>query len=94
MNDIFSKLKSPGEICFSIAGNLRIRRKVARLSQLQLSQRAGVSLGSLKRFEQSGEIALSSLVKLAVVLNCEDELANLFTRKQYASIQEVIDEQD
>ena len=55
--------------------------------------RSGVSLGSVKRFEQSGEISLQSLSKIAIALGVEDELLNLFDDVPFASIEEVINEQ-
>lgn len=69
------------------------KRKANKLTQEQLAQKSGVSLGSVKRFERLGEISLSSLVKIAFVLDCEDDFDALFSRKEYKSIQEVIDEQ-
>lgn len=93
MNVDFNLLKTPDDICKEIAANMRARRKAAKLSQMQMSKKAGVSLGSLKRFEQSGEISLVSLVKLATVLDLGNEFASLFAKQQYASIQEIIDEQ-
>ena len=71
---------------------LRQRRKEAKISQLELANRSGVSFGSVKRFENSGEISLSSLIKLAFALGYENDFNNLFTRKNYQSIQDVIDE--
>jgi hypothetical protein len=50
-------------------------------------------LGSLKRFERTYEIALASLIRLALALGCEEDFEQLFARKQYRSIQEVIDAQ-
>ena len=44
-------------------------RKESGLSQAELAERSGVSLGSLKRFESSGQISLESLLKLAQILN-------------------------
>jgi transcriptional regulator with XRE-family HTH domain len=38
------------------------------LTRELLANRAGISLGSLKRFENKHEIPLESLVKLAIVL--------------------------
>lgn len=76
-----------------IAERARKKRKAGKLTQNQLAQKSGVSLGSLKRFERTGEISLSSLVKIAFALGCEDDFQNLFARKEYRSIQEVIDEQ-
>ncbi len=54
---------------------------------------SGVSLGSLKRFEQSGEISLQSLTKTAIALDVENELEDLFNNVPFASIEEVINEQ-
>lgn len=52
-----------------------------------------MSLGSVKRFERTGEISLSSLIKIAFVLGAEYDFDTLFSKKGYSSIQEVIDEQ-
>lgn len=73
-----------------ISDRLRNTRKSIKMSQGVLSQRSGVSLGSIKRFERTGEIALSSLLKLAMVLGYENDFNNLFTRKNYQSIFDVI----
>ncbi len=73
-----------------VSDRLRNARKSIKMSQDVLSQRSGVSLGSIKRFERTGEIALSSLLKLAMVLGYENDFNNLFTRKNYQSIFDVI----
>ena len=90
----FDFLKSPKDVNTNIAKRMRERRKEKKLSQAELSRRSSVSLGSLKRFEQTGEIALSSLVRIAFALGCEDDFDQLFSKKRYASIQEVINEQE
>ena len=69
---------------------LRTRKKI---TQKELAARSGVSLGSLKRFEQSGEISLQSLTKIAIALDVEGELENLFENVPFASIEEVMNEQ-
>lgn len=84
---------APDEMNQQIAQRMRERRKEKHLTQATLSKRADVSLGSLKRFEQTGEISLSSLIKIAFALGCEDDFHHLFAKKGYSSIQEVIDEQ-
>lgn len=70
------------------------KRKKRKLTQVELSARAGITLASLKRFEQTGEISFVSLVKIAVVLNETDTLDKLFLSREYSSIQEVIDERN
>lgn len=61
-------------------------------TQAQLASRTGVSLGSLRRFEQTGQISLESLVRIARGLGCEDDFDALFSAPAYRSIDEVIAE--
>lgn len=68
-------------------------RKRKKISQKVLAAKSGVSLGSLKRFEQQGEISLQSFTKLAIALEVEGELENLFTEVPFDSIEEVINGQ-
>ena len=81
------------EIDTDIAKRMIRLRKRKKLSQRELAAKSGVSLGSLKRFEQSGEISLQSFTKLAIALGVEDELDNLFTEVPFESIEELIHEQ-
>ena len=69
----------------------RIRRR-RRISQEELSGLSGVSFGSVKRFERTGQISLLSLTKIAVALGCADEIRGLFGAVPYESIEEVIRE--
>ncbi len=75
-----------------VAERFRNVRRAAKISQMTMAERSGVSLGSIKRFEQTGEISLSSLVKLAMVLGYEEDFNDLFRRKNYQSIFEVVNE--
>ncbi len=81
------------EINNDIAQKIVRLRKRQKITQKQLAARSGVSLGSLKRFEQSGEISLQSLTKIAIALDVENELEDLFNNVPFASIEEVINEQ-
>ena len=76
-----------------MAERLQKIRKRRKISQKDLSSRAGVSYGSLKRFERSGEISLESLCKLAIALGVEEELEQLFADVPPQSIEEVINGQ-
>ena len=53
-----------------------------------------MSLGSLKRFERSGEISLLSLTKIAIALDIDDELAHLFEDVPPLSIEEILNGKD
>ena len=81
------------EINNDIAQKIVRLRKRKKITQKQLAERSGVSLGSLKRFEQSGEISLQSLTKIAIALDVENELEDLFNNVPFASIEEGINEQ-
>ncbi|BAK47584.1 hypothetical protein CXIVA_16180 [Clostridium sp. SY8519] len=50
-------------------------------------------MGSLKRFEQTGEVSLHSLTKMAIALGLEEQLLELFADIPPATIEEVIREQ-
>ena len=76
----------------TIAKRLRAIRKKEGWSQAELARRSGVSLGSIKRFENKHEISFSSLVKIATVLGYAGEFHDLFVRSNYQSIQEVLNE--
>ena len=91
MNNLYQKTWS--EVNNEIAGKIIRLRKRKKISQKELALRSGVSLGSVKRFEQSGEISLQSLTKIAIALGVEDELLNLFDDVPFESIEEVINEQ-
>ena len=81
------------EINNDIAQKIVRLRKRKKITQKQLAARSGVSLGSLTRFAQSGEISLQSLTKIAIALDVENELEDLFNNVPFASIEEVINEQ-
>jgi transcriptional regulator with XRE-family HTH domain len=48
------------------------------MSQAEMAERSGVSLGSLKRFESTGKISLESLLKLAHLMNRLSDFDNVF----------------
>lgn len=64
----YSIEKLPRDIRFELAEKHKKLRKQKRLSQSELAERSGVSLGSLKRFETKGQVSLESLLKLVFVL--------------------------
>ena len=70
-----------------IRDRFRTVRRAAKMSQMTLAQRSGVSWGSIKRFERTGEVSLTALIK---VLGYEGDFDNLFVRKNYQSIFDVV----
>ena len=80
------------ELDKKLAERMRRIRRRRKVSQQKLSDMSGVSYGSIKRFETTGQISLLSLTKLAMALELADELRDLFTQVPYRNIQEVINE--
>ena len=81
---------SPGSIIRSIANRARLRRLEMNLSQAALAKNSGVSLGTLKRFERTGEVSLKSLAMLAVALNAVEGFKHVLTARNYASFDEAV----
>ncbi len=75
-----------------LAQRVRNIRKRRSISQEKLASMSGVSYGSVKRFESTGQISLLSLTKIAMALDIADELRNIFSQVPYRDIKEVINE--
>ena len=80
------------ELDQKLAQRVRNIRKRRSISQEKLASMSGVSYGSIKRFETSGQISLISLTKIAMALDIADDIRNLFMTVPYRDIQEVINE--
>ena len=65
--------KKPAEWMLEMAKRHKMLRKQAGFTQSELARRSGVSLGSLKRFETSGQISIQSLFLLIDVLGRLDD---------------------
>lgn len=84
--------ETPEELDQKLAQRVRKIRKRRSITQEKLASVSGVSYGSIKRFETTGQISLLSLTKIAIALDLADELRNIFTQVPYKDIQEVINE--
>ena len=84
--------ETPEELDQKLAQRVRKIRKRRSITQEKLASMSGVSYGSIKRFETTGQISLLSLTKIAIALDLADELRNIFTQVPYKDIQEVINE--
>lgn len=59
------------------------------MTQATLAATSGVSLGSLRRFEQIHEISLGSLIAVAFALGCESDFDALFATPHYGTLEDV-----
>jgi hypothetical protein len=58
-----------------------------------LADRSNVSYASLRKFEETGQISLISLTKIAMELGLASELKALFTQPVYLNIDEVLNDE-
>jgi len=66
------------ELQLSIAEKARNARIYAGLTQSELSFRSGVSYATIRKFEQTGDISLNSLLKIAYTINESRSFTKLF----------------
>lgn len=82
---MYSINPTPNDIAKELAMRHKSLRKQLKLSQAEMAERSGVSLGSLKRFETVGQISLESLLKLAHLLNRLDDFKPVFQPNENAA---------
>ena len=85
-------ISTPNSIMQNLKDRFKQKRLFLNLTQEGLANKSGVSLGSVKRFESSGEISFESLLKVALVLNCLDDFKNIANKKdeQYDSMDDLL----
>ena len=85
---------SPDSILTKIAGRVKEKRLERNLSQKAFAKRAGVGYDAYRKFENTGEIMLRNLVLCAITLDDVDGFTELFTKKSYQSIDEILKMQE
>jgi len=82
--------KSPDSILKKIAERVKEKRLERNLTQKAFAKRAGVGYDAYRTFENTGEITVRNLVLCAIVLDEADDFAELFTKRTYQSIDELL----
>lgn len=85
-------LINPTEAKRRLADQSRQQRLSAGLTQAGLAARAGVSLATLRKFEQTGVISLESFLKIQMVLGTLESIVDAVAPKQseFATLDEVL----
>ena len=78
----YSIHKVPSQIQTELAQRFKKLRKSKKITQSELANKSGVSLGSIKRFEQTGQISLESLLKLAHLFDHLEDFNTVFETPQ------------
>ncbi|MBI9113377.1 helix-turn-helix domain-containing protein [Maridesulfovibrio ferrireducens] len=85
--------KLPSEALVALARNIRELRLNRQWTQDTLSERSGVPLSTLRKFERTGKISLESFLKVAFSLDVLDELlvATESKGQSFTSMDQVLD---
>ena len=71
-------LISPVDVMLSVAERAKALRLEQNITQQELADKVGIAIGTVKRFEKSGEIQFNFLLRIALVLGRLDEFRNIF----------------
>jgi len=82
-------LKTLEQVSAALAARTKELRLAKGWKQVTLAQRSGVSLASLRRFEESGRVSLESLLKLAFALNRLDDFDALLQAPRASTMAEL-----
>lgn len=83
-------LDNPDEIAKEIANDFRKRRIEKNLTRKQVSEKAGVAVSNIVRFEQKGLISLKNLIGIAMALGYTSEIKKLFSEPKYSTMEELL----
>ncbi len=71
-----------------LVSRVKLRRKELGITQRNLAQKSGVSFGSVRRFEETGDISFSSLVKIGHAVGCLQDFNELFKNKSIVNLKD------
>ena len=72
-------IRNPVQLIRQIGQRIRSHRLARGWTQAELAKRSGISLSTLKLMEREGKGSLQRLAKVAVILNLDGELQQLFS---------------
>jgi transcriptional regulator with XRE-family HTH domain len=87
---LFVNANSPGALKLGLAARARARRLEMNLTQKGMAARAGIPVATYRRFETTGDISVSNLILVSVVLRMTSDIEKLFSERRYQNIDEVI----
>lgn len=85
-----ARLYSRAEICRMVGARARELRLARFLRQSDLAKAVGVTVPTISRFEQTGNVGFDVVVGIAIALGAEAELVRLFAMPQTPSIDQIV----
>ncbi len=83
-------MESYEEALLTLGARVRALRIARELQQRDVAARAGVSPGTVIRFEQTGRASLDSALRIAYVLGAEAGFERLFEAPTYRTLDEAL----
>jgi transcriptional regulator with XRE-family HTH domain len=84
------RLYSGRDLCRMVGTRAKELRLERSLRQSDLAEAVGVTLATIRRFEQTGKVGFYVVVRVAIALGAEAEFARLFSIPEARSIAEII----
>lgn len=79
-------------ILHELAKRIKQRRLELNLTQKEFAKRAGIGYDAYRSLEVSGDTSLKNIVLIAFLLDDVETINQLFTQRNYQSIEEIIKE--
>ena len=76
MTDI--DLIAPSDVMQRTAQRAKALRLEQNITQQELADKVGIAVGTVKRFEKTGEVQFNHLLRIALVLGRLDDFSNIF----------------
>ena len=92
-NSKITALLTYAEVCQTLGTRAREARRFKKLSRSELSEKSGVSVPTIGRFETKGVATIGVLVKLATALGMLESLDGIFAAPKYRSMKEFIEQE-
>ena len=71
-------LITPADVMLQTAQCAKALRLEQNITQQELADKAGIAVGTVKRFEKTGEVQFNHLLRIALVLGRLDDFKTLF----------------
>lgn len=81
------------DLLAALGQRIKARRLALDLTQQAAAERSGVAYRTWRRMEGEGKASIEDLVRAAVALRCENDLARLFPEPAAASMDELLERQ-
>ena len=89
---MIAAFETPVSVMQAVALRAKQRRAAMRLTQAELAKKAGLSLSTLRRFEQTGQISLEGLLRIAFALDCMEDFQHLFAAQSWATMDDMLNQ--